>query len=150
MTCQNEGLLWASMATSPLGGASTLMGGDFDTLSAIDRFSRFGRVQWQKVAAHLGQSVHELRTQFDPVYVPPQETRFRAPRFPVEGVNGIVQMRVLGQDHYMASLTTHEVELIRELYADGDGLSYREIALKFEISKWSVRDIVKGRRRLYG
>lgn len=79
---------------------------------------------------------------------------------------------VVGQDHWRAKLTDHEVELIRMLLAERaalvagltaggiapggiarrlkvDGLSYREIALKFEVSKSYVRDLSKDRARAH-
>lgn len=78
---------------------------------------------------------------------------------------------MVGQDHWRAKLTDHEVELIRSLLAervalvarlrtDGAGqgvverevrragLSYTAIAVKFEVSKSTVRDIVVDRRRV--
>jgi DNA-binding CsgD family transcriptional regulator len=51
----------------------------------------------------------------------------------------------LGEDHQNAKLTNAEVDLLLTLR--DEGLSYRQLALKFEISKSSVRDICKGRRR---
>lgn len=75
--------------------------------------------------------------------------RIRRPRlFPIEGKNNVVQWRRVGEDHPRADLTSHEVDLVRELH-DG-GMGYRAIARKFEVSKACVRDIIKGRRRLYG
>ena len=53
--------------------------------------------------------------------------------------------RVVGEDHPRAKLTNHDVDLICELHDAGVG--YGEIARKFDISKGSVRDFVKGRRR---
>ena len=52
----------------------------------------------------------------------------------------------VGEDHPRAKLTDHEVELIRQLHEEG-GLSLREIAEKFEVTKGTVHDIVNYRRR---
>lgn len=57
----------------------------------------------------------------------------------------------VGEDHPRATLTNAEVDLIHELRNPTDGaqaLSYGEIARKFEISKGTVFDIVRGRRRV--
>ena len=54
-----------------------------------------------------------------------------------------------GEHHPNAVLTNAEVALIRELYADGF-YSYRTLAQKFDVSKETIRDIVKERRRIYG
>lgn len=51
----------------------------------------------------------------------------------------------VGEDHPQAKLTDHEIEIIRHLHLDGWG--YGAIALKFEVSKSQVRNIVKGRKR---
>lgn len=51
----------------------------------------------------------------------------------------------VGEDHGRAKLTDHEVELIRQLAESGMG--HREIAVKFEISRGTVGDIVSFRRR---
>lgn len=69
------------------------------------------------------------------------------------GVNEL-GLRV-GETHHRAKLTDADVDLIRELYEethlpDGrvlPGLSYKQIAERFEISKSTVRDIIKCRRR---
>lgn len=53
--------------------------------------------------------------------------------------------RRIGHDHHRAKLTNGEVDLILDLR--DEGWSYLEIARKFEISKCTVRDIIKGRRR---
>lgn len=45
----------------------------------------------------------------------------------------------------MAKLTDHDVDLIRELH--DEGLGYRKIAKKFEISPSAVRHIVKCTQR---
>lgn len=78
---------------------------------------------------------------------------------------------VVGQDHWRAKLTDHEVELIRMLLAEraalmrtllaigtttgrtgrrlqAEGLSYASIAEKFEVSKSTIRDIATDRRRV--
>lgn len=51
----------------------------------------------------------------------------------------------VGEDHGRARLTNHEVDLIRALHAAGMG--YRKLAKKFEVSRTTVADIVKNRRR---
>jgi transposase len=52
---------------------------------------------------------------------------------------------VVGQDHHRAKFSNHDIDLMIELHADG--MSYLQIAIKFETSKFTVRDYVKGRRR---
>jgi len=54
-------------------------------------------------------------------------------------------MRV-GEDHQNAKLSNHEVDLIRALREE-HGMTYAQIAEKFEIAKETVADIVKCRRR---
>lgn len=54
-----------------------------------------------------------------------------------------------GQDHHNAVLTSVEVELIRTMYEDGFH-SYKALAEKFDVSKSTIRDVVKYRRRAYG
>lgn len=51
----------------------------------------------------------------------------------------------VGETHHRAKLSDHDIDLIRELHEEG--LSYREIAIKFCVGKSTVRDIVKCRRR---
>jgi len=56
----------------------------------------------------------------------------------------------IGQDHHRAKLTDSDIDLIFELR--DAGLSYLEIAGKFDdieggISRSTIRDIIKGRRR---
>lgn len=51
-----------------------------------------------------------------------------------------------GQQHHNAKLTDHEVELIRSLHDEGMG--YKLIAKKFEVSPRTVRGICNGRSRL--
>lgn len=51
----------------------------------------------------------------------------------------------VGEDHPRAHLSNHEVDLIRDL-AEG-GMAQRMIAEKFEISRGTVSDIVRFRRR---
>lgn len=51
-----------------------------------------------------------------------------------------------GEDHPKAILTDGEVEHLRRLYEEG-GWGYKRLAAKFEVSRESVRDIVKYRRR---
>ena len=52
---------------------------------------------------------------------------------------------VIGQDHPGAKLKDHDVDLIRELLAEG--MTCREAAEKFEVSIETVRSISCGRRR---
>lgn len=49
---------------------------------------------------------------------------------------------VVGEDHPRAVLTDHDVDLLLELRAEG--MSYRWLALKFEISHKHCWRIVKG------
>lgn len=51
----------------------------------------------------------------------------------------------VGEDHQNAKLTDAEVELIRELHADG--MSYKVLAKKFDVSKSLIRYIVQFKRR---
>lgn len=51
----------------------------------------------------------------------------------------------VGETHHRAKLSDHDIDLIRELHEEG--LGYRRIAEKFEVSWLTVRDIVKCRRR---
>lgn len=51
----------------------------------------------------------------------------------------------IGEDHQNAKLTDAEVELIRELH--GEGLSYKTLAMKFDVSKSLIRYIVQYKRR---
>lgn len=51
-----------------------------------------------------------------------------------------------GADHPRAKLTDGDVALIRQEYAAG-GWSYSQLAAKFEVSKETIADIVKERRR---
>lgn len=51
----------------------------------------------------------------------------------------------IGEDHQNAKLTDAEVELIRELHREG--LSYKTLAGKFEVSKSLIRYIVQFKRR---
>jgi len=53
--------------------------------------------------------------------------------------------RRVGDSHHNAKLTNHEVELLLVMYQEG--LGYRRLAAKFEISKSQVRNICKGRAR---
>ena len=52
---------------------------------------------------------------------------------------------VVGEDHHRAKLTDHEVWLVRELREEG--MTYPDIAAKFDISKGEAHDICSGRRR---
>lgn len=51
----------------------------------------------------------------------------------------------VGQDHHRSKLTDHDVDLILELVAEG--LSYREIARKFDIAYSTVGWISRGQKR---
>lgn len=53
--------------------------------------------------------------------------------------------RRCGETHHRAKLSDHDIDLIRDLHSEGIG--YRRIAEKFEVSHSTVRDIVKCRRR---
>ena len=63
----------------------------------------------------------------------------------IVGVNE--QGKRVGESHPGAKLTDRDIDLICQLH--DAGLGYATIAGKFEISKWSVRDYVKCRRRAY-
>lgn len=52
----------------------------------------------------------------------------------------------VGQDHQRAKLTDAAVELVRQLHEDG--MSYRKIAEKFEVSTMLVCYICTYRRRV--
>lgn len=52
----------------------------------------------------------------------------------------------VGEDHGRARLTNHEVDLIRRLHAEG--VRCVDLAEKFETTKSTINDIVKGRRRV--
>tara|TARA_R110000851_G_scaffold165169_2_gene309946 strand:+ start:155639 stop:155920 length:282 start_codon:yes stop_codon:yes gene_type:complete len=51
----------------------------------------------------------------------------------------------LGQYHHRSKLTDHEVELIRRLHEEG--LSYMQLADKFEVSKSAIAGICRYQRR---
>lgn len=53
----------------------------------------------------------------------------------------------IGEDHANAKLTNTEVELLLELWDEGRGMSYRQLASKFDLSKSGVRKICKGQTR---
>lgn len=53
--------------------------------------------------------------------------------------------RPSGESHPMAKISDRDVDLIRQLHEEG--LGYRAIARKFELSRYTVRDIVKCNRR---
>ena len=53
--------------------------------------------------------------------------------------------RRIGESHPRAGLTDHDVELVLALVEAG--LSYAEIAEKFEVSKSCIAHIATGRRR---
>ena len=52
----------------------------------------------------------------------------------------------IGEEHPNAKLTDAEVEIIRQLHEE-DGLSYKSLAEKFEISKVAVAKICRYERR---
>ncbi len=52
---------------------------------------------------------------------------------------------VVGQDHHLAKHSDHDIDLMVALKAEG--LTYLQIAVKFECSKSAVADYCKGRRR---
>jgi hypothetical protein len=51
----------------------------------------------------------------------------------------------VGEDHQRATLTDGDVELMRELHAEGIG--YTRLAKMFDVTRCHVRDIVKFRKR---
>lgn len=51
----------------------------------------------------------------------------------------------IGQSHPRAILTDHEAEVVRALHREGMG--YKAIARRMEVSVRCVRDIVSGRTR---
>jgi DNA invertase Pin-like site-specific DNA recombinase len=51
----------------------------------------------------------------------------------------------IGESHRLALLTDSECELVRQLHEDG--MSYSQIATRFEVSKSCVAAIVKFQRR---
>ncbi len=53
----------------------------------------------------------------------------------------------VGEDHQRATLTDADVELMRQLRED-DGLTYDQLAQRFEVSRRHVRDIVNYRKRV--
>lgn len=54
---------------------------------------------------------------------------------------------VVGQDHHRAKHSDDDVYLMRQLKAEG--LTYRQIADKFETSRSTVESICLGRRRAH-
>jgi len=54
---------------------------------------------------------------------------------------------VVGQDHHRAKLTDHDIWLIHSLRAEG--LGYKLIAVKFEVSAATIESICLGRRRAH-
>ncbi len=52
-----------------------------------------------------------------------------------------------GQAHHNAKLPDEDVSLIRQL-RERYGLSFRQIAVKFECSMWTIRDICEYRTRI--
>ena len=56
--------------------------------------------------------------------------------------------RVRGEDHPKSKLSDTDCDMIRVLYGEpGQGLTYQQIADKYECSKSTVRDIIKCRTR---
>lgn len=55
--------------------------------------------------------------------------------------------RRIGETHPKATLTDHDVDLIRELHEE-HGATYRDLADKFSVSVWSVRAICRYRVRV--
>lgn len=53
--------------------------------------------------------------------------------------------RRIGETHHKAVLSDHEVQLLLELREEGK--TYSWLAMKFEISKMTVRSICRGRTR---
>lgn len=51
----------------------------------------------------------------------------------------------VGEDHQNAKLTDAEIELL--LVLRDEGWSYRQLAVKFDVSKSAVRMVCKGLRR---
>jgi transposase len=51
----------------------------------------------------------------------------------------------IGEDHQHATHTDAEIELARQLHADG--MSYKHLADKFEVSKSTIAGWIKYRRR---
>ena len=51
----------------------------------------------------------------------------------------------IGEDHQNAKLTNSDVDLIRSMHEDG--ISYKAIAEKFEVSKWAIGRICRYERR---
>jgi len=54
--------------------------------------------------------------------------------------------RRIGDSHPLAKLTDHEIDLIRTLHEE-EGMSYKTLAEKFEISQWTVGRICRYERR---
>lgn len=52
----------------------------------------------------------------------------------------------VGEDHQRATLTDHDVELMRQLREEG--LGYKRLAKMFDTSVRNVRDIVNYKRRV--
>ena len=52
----------------------------------------------------------------------------------------------IGENHHNATLSDHEVELIRQLYEE-HGLSMAELSRKFEVTRRTIRLIVSYRSR---
>lgn len=52
----------------------------------------------------------------------------------------------VGEDHHNAKLTNEQIDRIRDLHEDY-GLSYRQLAAMYGVSKSSIADICQYRRR---
>lgn len=84
----------------------------------------------------------------------------------------MIDLSRLGENHWRATITDHEISLIRQLLAERSkvidacnragipaavlnvvlrkkGLSFRCIAIRFEVGKSTIRDIAIERRRVY-
>jgi predicted transcriptional regulator len=70
-------------------------------------------------------------------------------RHPVSTRRGREVLRVCGEHHPNAKLTNADVELVRELLDQG-GLTWREIAEKFEVSRSLIAQIATYRARRSG
>lgn len=53
----------------------------------------------------------------------------------------------VGEDHQRATLTDHDVELMRQLREE-EGIGYKRLAQMFDTSVRNVRDIVNYKRRV--
>lgn len=56
--------------------------------------------------------------------------------------------RMQGETHPRTILSSHEVVLVRQLRQEG--MQYKELAEKFEVSKRTIAAICRFKRRCYG